>query len=178
MTTKVLLITAISLIVYWLGKRGISRLVKRVGRDRKVADSRIAYVSDFIGILWSIVVVLSAIAIIGVRIGDLGLFLGSVSAVIGVALFAQWSILSNVTASVAVFFFFPYRVGDHVKIIDGENSIEGVIREITLFHVILTGLDDSTVVTYPNSMVFQKAVSIKSAHRSIPNATQGTTSSE
>ena len=89
---------------------------------------------------------------------DVGLIFTSLFAVLGVALFAQWSILSNVTASVIVFFFFPYHVGDHVRIVDGEDSIEGIIEEITLFHVILKFEDK--IATYPNSLVFQKAVVI------------------
>jgi small-conductance mechanosensitive channel len=49
-------------------------------------------------------------------------------------------------------------VGDHVKVIDGENTIEGIIVEITLFHVILSF--EEKQITYPNSLVFQKAVVI------------------
>ena len=98
---------------------------------------------------------------VGIGYKDLGVFFGSIFAVIGVALFAQWSILSNVTASIIVFFFFPYRVGDNVKILDGENSVEGVINEISLFHVILMDVDGLTI-TYPNALVFQKAVKIQS----------------
>jgi small-conductance mechanosensitive channel len=45
-----------------------------------------------------------------------------------------------------------------VKVIDGENTIEGIILEITLFHVILKF--EETHITYPNSLVFQKAVVI------------------
>ena len=90
---------------------------------------------------------------------DFGIFFSSVFAILGVALFAQWSILSNITASILVFFFFPYRVGHRVKILDGENSIEGILDEITLFHVIL--IDElGNRLTYPNSMAFQKAVII------------------
>jgi small-conductance mechanosensitive channel len=46
-----------------------------------------------------------------------------------------------------------------VKVIDGEDTIEGIILEITLFHVILKFED--THITYPNSLVFQKAVVIR-----------------
>ncbi|MEC8428752.1 MAG: mechanosensitive ion channel domain-containing protein, partial [Pseudomonadota bacterium] len=76
-----------------------------------------------------------------------------------VALFAQWSLLSNATASIIVFFFFPYRAGNWVEIIDGDNTVIGKIKEITLFHVIMLD-DQGAIVTYPNSLVFQKAVRI------------------
>ncbi len=45
-----------------------------------------------------------------------------------------------------------------MKVIDGENTVEGTIIEITMFHVILKF--EETHVTYPNSLVFQKAVVI------------------
>jgi small-conductance mechanosensitive channel len=74
-----------------------------------------------------------------------------------VALFAQWSILSNITASLLIFFGFPYRVGDWVKICDKDDDITGHIIEISTFHVILQRLNGD-IVTYPNSLILQKAV--------------------
>lgn len=98
----------------------------------------------------------------GINIDDLGVFLGSFVAVLGVTLFAQWSILSNATASVLIFFFFPYRVGDSITILDGDNTVAGTIKEIALFHVILTG-DAGKMITFPTSLIFQKAVTVEPA---------------
>ena len=152
----VLIVTA-----YVIGKKNISRLVARIGRERNIAEARTQYVNTVLNIAFTIIAITASGMIIGVGLKDLSVLLGSMFAILGVALFAQWSILSNVTASVIVFFFFPYRVGDSVKILDGENSVEGSIKEITLFHVILINADNS-LVTYPNSLVFQKAVTIQS----------------
>jgi small-conductance mechanosensitive channel len=150
-----LLITAVS---YFVVKSMIKRLVRKIGQEKRIAMRRVQYVQFILTGFWTIV----TLAILGVITGfsykDVGLIFTSIFAVLGVALFAQWSILSNVTASVIVFFFFPYHVGDHVKVIDGDNTIEGIILEITLFHVILKFED--THITYPNSLVFQKAVVI------------------
>jgi small-conductance mechanosensitive channel len=150
-----LLVTAVG---YFVVKSMIKRLVRKIGLEKRIALRRVQYVQFILTGFWTIV----TLAIVGVITGfsykDVGLIFTSIFAVLGVALFAQWSILSNVTASVIVFFFFPYHVGDHVKIIDGENTIEGIILEITLFHVILSF--EKTHITYPNSLVFQKAVVI------------------
>lgn len=153
----VLIVTA-----YFIGKKNISRLVARIGRERNIGEARTQYVNTVLNIAFTIIAITASGMIIGVGLKDLTVLLGSMFAILGVALFAQWSILSNVTASVIVFFFFPYRVGDTVKILDGENSVEGIIKEITLFHVILNNADNS-LVTYPNSLVFQKAVTIQSS---------------
>lgn len=84
-------------------------------------------------------------------------FASSLFAIIGVAMFAQWSILSNITASVIIFFNFPARVGDTIKIIDGDNSIEGTIKEITLFQVELKDSDGNLII-YPNNLLLQKPI--------------------
>ena len=162
MTTKTLLLLIIILVGYFIGKKALTKLVNTAGRERNISSHRVHYVSSFLSIIWTVIFILAIIGVSGIGFNDFGLILGSAFALLGVALFAQWSILSNITASIIVFFMFPYRVGDFVKIVDGENSIEGVIKEITLFHVILTDVDQS-ITTYPNSMVFQKAVKINPA---------------
>lgn len=150
-----LLLTAV---MYFFVKSMIKRMVRKIGLEKRIALRRVQYVQFILTGFWTII----TLAIVGVITGfgyeDVGLIFTSIFAVLGVALFAQWSILSNVTASVIVFFFFPYHVGDHVRIVDGEDSIEGIIEEITLFHVILKFEDK--IATYPNSLVFQKAVVI------------------
>lgn len=146
-------------LLYLIGRKGLHKLVQRIGRERGVDNTRIHYVSAVMSLALGLLAVVGGGMVVGIDYDDVGLFFTSVFAVLGVALFAQWSILSNVTASMIVFFFFPYRVGDYVRIIDGENSVEGVIQEISLFHVILSD-KTNRVVTYPNAMVFQKAVMI------------------
>lgn len=150
-----LLLTAAS---YFFVKSLIKRLVQKIGKEKRIAMRRVQYVQFILTGFWTIVTFAILGVITGFNYQDVGLIFTSIFAVLGVALFAQWSILSNVTASVIVFFFFPYHVGDHVKVIDGENTVEGTIIEITMFHVILKF--EETHVTYPNSLVFQKAVVI------------------
>ena len=72
-------------------------------------------------------------------------------------MFAQWSILSNVTASIIIFFTFPARVGDSIRIVDGDNSVEGKIKEISLFQIELND-QDGNLIMYPNNLLLQKPV--------------------
>lgn len=85
------------------------------------------------------------------------MYLSSIFAVIGVALFAQWSLLSNITASVVIFFAFPYRVGDRIKVTDPDFDLSGSVEEISLFHVLIR-TDAGNMVTYPNNLILQKPV--------------------
>ncbi|MFG1498045.1 mechanosensitive ion channel domain-containing protein [Saccharospirillum sp. HFRX-1] len=95
--------------------------------------------------------------VFGVGYGQFVLFLSSFFAVLGVALFAQWSILSNVTASIIIFFQFPFRIGDEIKIVFKDEDLSGVIEEITPFHVLIRR-QQGDLLTYPNSLLLQTAV--------------------
>ncbi|NIW50111.1 MAG: mechanosensitive ion channel, partial [Gammaproteobacteria bacterium] len=64
-------------------------------------------------------------------------FASSFFAIVGVALFAQWSILSNITASVIIFFTSNAKIGDKIKVVDGDNTVSGIIRDIGLFYTLL-----------------------------------------
>ncbi|AQQ67771.1 hypothetical protein Mag101_09055 [Microbulbifer agarilyticus] len=142
-----------------LGNRAIKILVTKAGAERHISESRVDYVIKSIQLVWVFIGVIAAVALTGSNIEDVGILVGSSLAFLGVALFAQWSLLSNATASIIVFFFFPCKVGNWVEIVDGDNTIIGKIKEITLFHIIL--LDkNSALVTYPNSLIFQKAIRI------------------
>ena len=60
----------------------------------------------------------------GVDTKNIFLTLSSVFAVVGIALFAQWSVLSNITAGVILFFSSAYRIGNYIKILDKDLPVE------------------------------------------------------
>ncbi|MCR9063247.1 MAG: mechanosensitive ion channel family protein [Cytophagales bacterium] len=78
-------------------------------------------------------------------------------AVAGVALFASWSMLSNMTASVILFFNFPFKIGSKIKIVDGDNSIIGEVKDITFFTIQIE-LENKDMVSYPNNVAIQKPI--------------------
>lgn len=165
MNLQTIFILLLVFIAYIIGKNTIGRVVRRIGRERHIAAQRVQYVGTAISVVWTILAITAAGVVTGFGYKDVSLFFGSTLAILGIAMFAHWSILSNITSSVVVFFFFPYRVGHYVKILDGDNTVEGRIREITLFHVILEFGDH--LITYPNTMVFQKAVQITPRARAV-----------
>jgi hypothetical protein len=87
------------------------------------------------------------------------LFCSTVFALVGIAFFAVWSLLSNITASVIIFFRFPMSIGDRVELTD-EPRVAGVVHDITLFHVLL-GADDGSVLTIPDNIAIQKIFRIE-----------------
>ncbi|MDH5547843.1 MAG: mechanosensitive ion channel family protein [Gammaproteobacteria bacterium] len=141
---------------YLLSTRLVSTAIERVGAVKQVNTYRIKYVVRTINLALGVLFIFFLLLFWGIQYSQLAVFLSSVFAVAGVALFAQWSILSNITASLIIFFSFPYRVGDRITVVDKDDDISGIVEEITLFHVIIRNGD--RIITYPNTMILQKAV--------------------
>lgn len=154
--TKPLLVLVCILAFYFVSVL-LGKAVRELGFNKSVGELRVSYVSRLlnIGLVFCCIVVVCLI--LGLGYSQVSVFLSSIFAVVGVALFAQWSILSNVTASMIIFFSFPYRVGDRIKVLDKDDDMSGIIEEISMFHVILRRADGN-VITYPNSLILQKAV--------------------
>ena len=143
------------LLLRFLLKRTIRSYAKKVER----LEHRTGLIMKHVDFATFFLIILGLITIWGVDFKHLGLVMSSVFAVIGIAFFAQWSILSNITSGVIMFFTFPYKIGDYIKIHDKEMPCEGYIEDIKTFHIILHS-NDHEIVTYPNSMMLQKGVSI------------------
>lgn len=58
-----------------------------------------------------------------------------------------------------MFFTFPFRIGDTIRVHDKDFPIEAQIEDIKAFHTILR-TKDGEIITYPNSLLLQKGVSI------------------
>jgi small-conductance mechanosensitive channel len=80
-------------------------------------------------------------------------------AVVGVAAFAQWSILSNVTAGIVLFFSYPFKIGDKIRIHDKDFPIEAEIEDIKAFYILLKS-NEGELITFPNNLLMQKGISI------------------
>ena len=60
---------------------------------------------------------------------------------------------------IIMFFNFPYKIGDKIKIHDKDMPIEALIEDIKAFHLHLR-TDEGELITYPNNLILQKAVSL------------------
>ncbi|MBV2089523.1 MAG: mechanosensitive ion channel family protein [Candidatus Thiodiazotropha sp. (ex Ctena orbiculata)] len=88
----------------------------------------------------------------------------SVIALLGVSLFAGWSILSNVTAFFLLIFHQSYKRGNYIRVILGDNYIEGYISEINLFNTKLI-TENKEIVVYPNTLLILNPAIINSRER-------------
>jgi small-conductance mechanosensitive channel len=137
------------------------KAIRKVGRISDLNEIRTRLIVKYVGVGHFLLMIVALLLIWSVNIRELGLIISSVFAVIGVALFASWSILSNVTAGVILFFSFPFKIGDRIRIWDKEfeGDSEFVIEDIRAYHVHLRK-DNGEMITYPNNLFLQKAVSI------------------
>ena len=137
----------------------LKQAAHRVGKRSEINITRTKLMFKYINIL----VVLIAFFLLSIAWGmgmqQLSLIFSSVFAVIGVALFAIWSILSNITSGIILFFSFPYKIGDKIRIHDKDIPIEAVIEDIKAFHLHLRN-DEGELTTYPNNLILQKAVTL------------------
>ena len=152
-TTSILVIIVVGLRII------VNKLVKRYAKNHQRVERRANLVIKYIHLLISILAVISLIVIWGVDKKDILLTVSSITTVVGVAMFAQWSILSNITSGVILFFFFPFRIGDVIKIHDKDFPIQGIIEDINAFHIHLK-LESGETATYPNNLLLQKGISI------------------
>ncbi|MBA9074044.1 small-conductance mechanosensitive channel [Flavobacterium gossypii] len=142
----------------------ITTLIKRYAKHAEINEHRAILVSKYISIVIMALTLAGIFIIWGVRTSDIYLAFTSVITIIGVAFFAQWSILSNITAGIILFFSFPFKIGDTIRIHDKDFPFEAEIDDIKAFHTYLR-TKEGELVTYPNNLLLQKGVSIVNTTR-------------
>ncbi len=148
-----ILVVGFFLISLFLGKV-INRFAK-ISMPDNIRRKRV--IKKSMSILLTLVALIILSIIWGIDQKEILVFASSIFAIIGVALFAQWSILSNITAGVIIFFSFPYRIGDTVKVLNKDFPVEGSIEDITLFYVYIKDLD-GRFTSIPNNSILQNGV--------------------
>lgn len=93
----------------------------------------------------------------GIDFSGLLIFSTSIITLLGVALFASWSILSNVTSFFIMLFHTSFRRGNYLRVIDGDNYIEGYIAELGLLNTKLTTSNNEHVI-YPNNLLLARPI--------------------
>lgn len=136
-----------------------TQAIYKVGKMSDMNEGRTKLITKYSTGALTGIGLLALILIWGV---DIGLIFSSVFAVIGIAFFAQWSILSNITAGIILFFSFPFKIGDRIKIMDKDIDLPGevyLIEDIRAFHIHLRRTNGE-LFTYPNNLMLQKAVAL------------------
>lgn len=151
--------TAVTIVITAALKVGFKLLKNRYLKIHPQTEVKVSQTFKIINFFINTIASLALLILWGVNTDNLFVALGSVFAVIGVALFAQWSILSNITAGVILFFSAPFHIGDTIRVLDKDMPIEATVEDIFTFYTHLR-TEESGLHIFPNSLLLQKAVSV------------------
>ena len=159
--TKIQIIESIIVLIVYMAVRFIlHRYVNKFISINIPTKSTSKIVKKAINLIFFLILIIVLLSIFGVDQSELFLFIGSALTVMGIALFAQWSILSNITSGVIIFFNHSTKLDDYITIIDKDYEIEGRISDIGLFFIILKTVDNHQI-EIPNSLFLNKMIKKK-----------------
>lgn len=150
--------TFVVIIFYFIVRKICFKIIDRTLGERFLQEARGILLKRVVHTLLLFGGLLLLLLVWGVKQADLAVFVGSILTVVGVAFFAQWSILSNITSSIILFFNHPIRINDLISIMEGKDYVvEGKVVNIGLFFTTIqtAELED---VTLPNNVFIQKSI--------------------
>lgn len=152
---ETLAILVVYVIAYFVTKTVINNALKNTQLQR----TRRKIIIKALNLLITIAVVVLIAGVWGLEQNEIAVFATTILTALGIAFFAQWSLLSNITSSIILFFNHPLKLGDTIKVMDKDYPFEGEVTEITYFFIHLKG-KNGEIITIPNSLVLQKSIAV------------------
>lgn len=150
-------LTALLMVIYLLFRFTIGPRIRAKAEHGRLKDDAISKALSAFNIILTLATVSLAFIIWGFDFKGLLTLSASILAVTGVALFAGWSLLSNITAFFVLVAHASFRRGNYVRILEADNYIEGYVSEINLFNTKLIS-ENREVVIYPNNLILSRPV--------------------
>ncbi len=142
---KFLIAIAIVVIGFWIARR-IAKYSQRSFEERGHLDEATAsFVGSVVSIALYVIVLATALQMLGVPMASLLAVLGAAALGIGLAL---KDTLANIAAGIVLLFTRPYRAGDYVVI----NGIDGIIEKIGLLQTVMRSTTNQEI-TVPNGSI-------------------------
>ncbi len=146
------LVLAVLIVV--IGFALVKLLLKTLAKTKfyQKADANVQnFINNFLGIALKIVIVLTAVMVLGVPQASIVALIGSCGLAIGLALQGG---LSNIASGIIIMFCKPFHVGDYIE----ADSISGVVTDIGIYYTRVT-TPDNRDMSVPNSTVANATVS-------------------
>jgi small-conductance mechanosensitive channel len=149
------------LIGAWLLRTVLRHLVERIGARQGLPPEFSFVVRRLSSVLIYATVVLLILDRLGVSATVLWTAFTGFAAVGAVAFFAAWSVLSNIFCSLLIFTTRPFRLHDHIELLESGDK-PGLKGEVIDINLIYTTLQETatnglgTVLRVPNSLFFQR----------------------
>lgn len=151
------------LAVAWLLRALTRRLINRFGRRYNLPEELMMGSRRIL----AFVIYAAALLLILERLGVSGTVLWTAftgfAAVAAVAFFAAWSVLSNIFCTLLILTTRPFRLHDHVELLEGGDKpgLKGKVIDINLIYTTLREMDGErshAVLQVPNNLFFQRTV--------------------
>ncbi|MCF8464651.1 MAG: mechanosensitive ion channel family protein [Flavobacteriales bacterium] len=152
--------SVIALAGYFVSHRVAKRIIESAAITYSYPKPRVKVMMKIVNILFFLLFASFILFIWGVNQNELVYFITSLLTVVGIAFLAQWSILSNITASLVIFFNHPVKIGDTIIVVDKEFNIEGRVSDIGIFFLIVKD-EHGDQITIPTNLFMQKMIKKK-----------------
>lgn len=123
----------------------LKKLISKVMTKRHIDPGIQSFVKSLTNILLTILLIIAVVSKLGVDTTSFAALLASAGVAIGMALSGN---LQNFAGGLIVLLFRPFKVGDWIEYL----NVSGTVREIQIFHTILTTADNK-VIYIPNGAV-------------------------
>lgn len=139
-----LLLTALLILIIgtWIGSL-IRRVLKSTLKKAKIDPGISGFICSCVKTVFNVVVIVSAIATLGVNITSIITALGAAGITIGLAM---QDTLANFASGVLILFNKPFKSGDYIEV----EGLSGTVETIELMYTTLLTPDNKHLV-YPNS---------------------------
>lgn len=165
------LLVAIVLVVALIVMRIGRRILMNIQESRRLPDSVMLPIRRLLRGLVLLAGLLLALQFMGLSMAHIWTTLAGVLALIGVGFIAVWSVLSNIACSFMLMMFKPFRIGDHVELVEnaaGPNT-GGRVSDVTLMYVVLREETEEgpAFIQIPNNLFFQKVIRRRAGKRTV-----------
>lgn len=134
-----------AIVIYIVGRfivRLLNRMVRGMLERRNIDVSVQSFLRSLVNILLTVLLVISVVSALGINTTSFAALLASAGVAVGMALSGN---LQNFAGGLIILLFKPYKVGDWIE----AQGVQGTVKEIQIFHTLLT-MSDNKVVYIPN----------------------------
>ncbi len=142
-----------ALLVYIVGRllvRLVIKLLMKMLDRRNVEVTVRSFLMSIVKVSLNILLLISVIGTLGVNTTSFAALIASAGVAIGMALSGN---LQNFSGGLIILLFKPYKVGDWIE----AQGVQGSVKEIQLFHTVLT-TGDNKVIFFPNGSMSSAVV--------------------
>jgi small-conductance mechanosensitive channel len=155
---ETLILIGVIILVKIIANKAVGRILNRLDFDLQRRRISLKIINLFIILTTGLILA----GIWNINQAELMVFITSVITILGIAFFAQWSILANITSSLILFFNHPLKIGEEIEVLDKEFSVKGKLEDISFFFMHIR-TEEGELITIPNSLALQKMLLTRKA---------------